>query len=328
MVFHITHKQCLDLILHSIIKKFKVQLKVRSTNIKQHQRQNDRFIIDDVHQYTSSIHKLELINACRLYLQVTFLSEITNLDGDTIIYGATIELRQDLPTSKLKSTNQGKPNKKTLQVWNSALLTMYCNNGLSLKYEKKLHRWKSRIQLTQQHSYYFSPSCNEIFHYKGVEKYTRWMTNIQCQSITLCTATQESCDTIHCDCVSIQLNSRQVFKYLSQHNMPSSIPTIIRTLDKYIQHKPSHIRQLICNYLLNHNSDSLLELINNKTLLYISTNCAREDTESGGGWLIATYTGQGIVHGFNPDYGQSEDIHSYRSEVYAALASRMQHSTT
>ena len=69
--------------------------------------------MDDVQQYTSSIHQLELLNACRLYLQVTFLSEITNLDGDTIIYGANIGHKQDLPTSKLKWTNQRKPIKET-----------------------------------------------------------------------------------------------------------------------------------------------------------------------------------------------------------------------
>ena len=65
----------------------------------------------------------------------------------------------------------------------------------------------------------------------------------------------------------------------------------------------------------------MLELLNNKTCLYLSTDGAREDTKSGGGWLITTKTGQRIVHGFNPDYGQSEDIHSYQSEVYASLAS-------
>ena len=72
--------------------------------------------MDDVHQYTSSIHQLELLNACRLYVQVTFLSEITNLDGDTIIYGDNIGHKQDLPTSKLKWTNQRKPIKETWQV--------------------------------------------------------------------------------------------------------------------------------------------------------------------------------------------------------------------
>ena len=103
----------MDIKFHLIIEKFKGQLKLRNTNIKQHQRQNDRFIMDDVHQYTSSTHKLELIDACRLYLQNMFLSEITNLDGDTIIYGATIGFKQDLPENKLKWINQRKPNIET-----------------------------------------------------------------------------------------------------------------------------------------------------------------------------------------------------------------------
>ena len=72
--------------------------------------------MDDVHHYTSSIHRLELLNACRLYLKVKFLSEITNLNGDAIIFGTTIGLKQDLPTSKLKRTNQRKPNKETWQI--------------------------------------------------------------------------------------------------------------------------------------------------------------------------------------------------------------------
>ena len=125
--------------------------------------------MDDIHKYTSSITTLKLLNACRFYLQITFLSDITNLAGDKILQGATTGQKQDLPTSKLRWPIQRKPNKTTWQVWRSALLTMYCNNGLSLKHEKKLHKWTSYIHSTQQHSDYFSPSCNEIFHHEGDE---------------------------------------------------------------------------------------------------------------------------------------------------------------
>ena len=65
----------------------------------------------DVHQYRLSTHQLKLLNACRLYLQVIFLSEIIKLDGHTIIYGTTIGHTQDLPTRKIKWHNQRKPNK-------------------------------------------------------------------------------------------------------------------------------------------------------------------------------------------------------------------------
>ena len=128
------------------------------------------------------------------------------------------------------------------------------------------------------------------------------MTITTCQSITLCPATQEQCDIIPSDCVPIQKNHNKVFKYFHQHNTQSSIPTTIRTLDEYIHQQPPHIRHLISNYELNHSFDSLLELLLNKSIIYISTDGARTDTKSGGGWLIATETGQLIAHGFNPDY--------------------------
>ena len=69
--------------------------------------------MDDVHKYTSSITTLKLLNACKLYLQITFLSDITNLARDKIIQGATTGQKQDLPTSKLRWPTQRKSNKTT-----------------------------------------------------------------------------------------------------------------------------------------------------------------------------------------------------------------------
>ena len=65
----------------------------------------------------------------------------------------------------------------------------------------------------------------------------------------------------------------------------------------------------------------MLEYITNNTSLYISTDGTREETKSEGGWLISTDIGQRIVHWFNSEYDQVEDICSYWSEVYASLAS-------
>ena len=159
---------------------------------------------------------------------------------------------------------------------------MYYSNGLSLKYDKKMRKWISNTQLTQQHSYYFSPSCHEIFHHKVFDIYTSWMTTLKCQSLTLCTATQETYNNIPIDCVLIN-KKKHVFKYLSQHNIQSPIKIFICTLDGHILNKSPHILHLICYYSLNTTFDSLLELLNNKICLYISTDGAQEDTNSGGG---------------------------------------------
>ena len=56
----------------------------------------------DIHTCTSSIRQLKLLNACRLYLQVTFISEITNILSHTSICGVII--------------GKNKPNNKQIQV--------------------------------------------------------------------------------------------------------------------------------------------------------------------------------------------------------------------
>ena len=147
------------------------------------------------------------------------------------------------------------------------------------------------------------------------------MTNEHCKSISLCTDIQKTCNSLPTAYIPIQQTTKYSFRYLAQHNIESFDKTIIHTLDEYIQQKLPHIRHLICNYSLHNTSDSLLECIINNSSLYMSIDGAREDTTSGGRWIIATDTGQRIVHGYNSDYGKSEDIHSYRSEVYVSLVS-------
>ena len=107
-----------------LLNKFNVQLKLRKTNIRKHQRQNGRFIMDDMHNYKSSTNQLLLLKACRLYLHITFLSDITNIAGDKTLQEATTGQKQDIPTSKLRWPIQRKPNKTTWQVWKSALQKM------------------------------------------------------------------------------------------------------------------------------------------------------------------------------------------------------------
>ena len=52
--------------------------------------------MDYMHNYTSSTNQLQLLNACRLYHQITFLSDITNIAGDKILQGATTGQKQDI----------------------------------------------------------------------------------------------------------------------------------------------------------------------------------------------------------------------------------------
>ena len=64
-------------------------------------------------------------------------------------------------------------------------------------------------------------------------------------------------------------------------------------------------------------------IFNEKNELMIASDRSKTRTKSGGGWVIATKDGTIIVRGSNPEFGQLGKIHSYRSEVYASLASQL-----
>jgi len=48
-------------------------------------RENDRYLMDDISNHSLPCHQLEKINACRMYLQVTTLAEITDNIGEALL---------------------------------------------------------------------------------------------------------------------------------------------------------------------------------------------------------------------------------------------------
>ena len=109
---------------------------------------------------------------------------------------------------------------------------------------------------------------------------------------------------------------------MRNNNQPTSNNQPL-SLIEYIAAKPTWHRQLIENFKENPNVISLLQCLTQTCELKIASDGPKTRTKSGGGWVIATKEGTIIVRGSNPDYGQIDRIHSYRSEVYASLASQL-----
>ena len=76
-----------------LIKKYKVELKLRNKFITQHQRHNDRHLLDDILTHTSSLLSSKKLLVCRLYLQITLLSDITNIKDTTLLPNILVETR-------------------------------------------------------------------------------------------------------------------------------------------------------------------------------------------------------------------------------------------
>ena len=69
--------------------------------------------------------------------------------------------------------------------------------------------------------------------------------------------------------------------------------------------------------------DPLFYYIINSNSLIISTDGTTQKRKSSGSWIIALEDGTKIVSGHNPNFGQSDDITSYRTKIYTSLAAAL-----
>ena len=104
-------------------------------------------------------HQLQCINAVRLYCQVTFISEISNIEGTHIIpqvYNqAPIQDYQPKPLS----LHQPKPNRKSFSMWIQLLNTL-TNNTRRL--HQRLGPWNSTHSQRGHWSAYHDSTTNRI----------------------------------------------------------------------------------------------------------------------------------------------------------------------
>ena len=80
--------------------------------IKQ-QRFNDSYIMEDILNITISNIDIKILNACRIYLRVTFLSEISNIKGTAVIAESLTGDKSKITKINLDWPNQNKPNTST-----------------------------------------------------------------------------------------------------------------------------------------------------------------------------------------------------------------------
>ena len=91
----------------------------------------------------------------------------------------------------------------------------------------------------------------------------------------------------------------------------------------FINSKLAWEKNLIEHFQENTNVESLLQCLINKSELLIASDGFKTRLNSVGGWIIATKDETILVRGSNPNFGQIETMHSYRSEVYASLVSQL-----
>ena len=149
-----------------LLQNYKIKLLVTIPYKSKHQRFNDSCIMNDTLKIMSSKIQRQKINAYRRYLDVTFLSDITSINGKFLLPGVLTGDKGQITNSNQECTTQDRPYNKSRKLWARTTTSLYCIKSQSkiLCRNKKLGHWLDNPTIrTKIYPLYYSPSLDEIF---------------------------------------------------------------------------------------------------------------------------------------------------------------------
>ena len=147
-----------------LLKKYNVELKLQDTVLTKYQRQNNRYIMNDILTNISSTTSRKKI-ACRLYLQVPLLSDITDSKDITLLNNVLIDSRSKNRHHTSSCTLKEQINIHSGNLWNRTLRCIYCQTTSSprLKQHFYLQHWYTDRHIV--HRYQYSPTEYELYEF-------------------------------------------------------------------------------------------------------------------------------------------------------------------
>jgi len=131
-------------------------------NDLQHQRLEDKFIMEELMQYGFSIKELQVLNRCRKYLQVLTLADITNGTGDRISQNFLDGKRDPTRKSTFSWSEIPKPGYNAWIKWSEAIRSVFCQTDTGYLLKQPLGRWLHTEYSTWE--WYFDHSNKNLYH--------------------------------------------------------------------------------------------------------------------------------------------------------------------
>lgn len=116
--------------------------------------ENDRYIMNDLLTFPSSLPLIKKLHACRLYLRVIFLINITNLKSDfllpNIMTGICTKYHKKMTDhfKKIQNDHSWKLWKKTIR-----LIYYILSSINTLKHQHRLKRWTTCAMIIHCYQY-------------------------------------------------------------------------------------------------------------------------------------------------------------------------------
>ena len=313
-----------------------------TTPVLQHWREHDSLLMDDLHNVQGtaiSADDREAFHRCRLHLQASTLSDITNGYGTQILESAWTCTRKwrNISSQAYRWPYQPKPTKKDREAWQRVLHIMY---GVNLRYLHLPRRLGGYTKASRKEARWFFDRCNDSLYHDDGTQITRWrrswrrtrthkyectrdtVDNIQ-RRWDIATVTTEAGSKVELQGYAGMLREEErseIRIIMSDSTEPQEITTGPPRLDAVVKTLPGNLRWVVekCEFPED-NGKAIAAAIIQDTGRCICDGGVKDKM----GTAAAQFMDVTEEHNFficNRTPGSDSDVHSYRSELCGILA--------
>jgi hypothetical protein len=298
-------------------------------------RQYDQIIMDMVLRLSLSAGQVKKINYCRLFLQVTRLSEITNLEGNhidpTAWTGSTrLQSHHDWP-------RQGHPGSRTWALWRNAITDAFCQQpdervrlkrpglldlplGSWLPGSRpfQLARWTAFLHPISNQLYLSANLPNEATSFQVVNPMDRRTTQFMTYDTTASIEPDLPGHLLPNCAIPVETTPQGAFVKISKIRTHRNLPTHIPppppdSFKDYCLQRPPWEQQLIAHSRQLPSTISLSDCLTQGVPLYFCTDGGALHHVGSIGWVIATedetlWDCTGSALGWNANSFRSEGL--------------------
>ena len=290
------------------------------------QRENDQFLMDRIGQ-DSAITTTEIrqFQRCRIYLQVTTLSDIVDGTGKFIDEKAWRGERDKYRTATYRYPTQQRPDGNAWRAYRKLLLRHCIENSVNRRMTSTLGEWLCNAP-SQQWRYHFSPSNHKIYRsvvgspilifpqgptrqlFPFSESYTSQETKPQ--DAVPCTITKES--------EAIRLVGWSKKRTQNPSMDPSSEPPEdpLRFLKQKFRSQWQAAFMKNIKYAEGIKAEDLVSALRTNKQLWVSSDGSQKAKKGGFAWVLASAAGP-VLHSGGREWKSNQD--SYRMEAAGLL---------
>ena len=123
--------------------------------------------MDIITKNISSKITLQILNACKLFLQVTLLSEIASANGKFLKHNILQGKRNSIASTKIWP-RQKSPDKATWKMWRLLIKQNFCSYDNTIQSQFQLGSWTCQTnQLSRKYRFLYFPALHEIYYKQG-----------------------------------------------------------------------------------------------------------------------------------------------------------------